>query len=339
MSNPTLGLCCLFEGQDVRYRTTTAAHLDTLFTQPWVPYNHPEIIESKLDELCLHNTEHLLRSVVICKLLGIKAFRVTSGMWPLYTHGKYKYKIDKLPSWPKMKILYQQIEHYARKHNIHLSIHPGQYTVLTSLRNEVTVNSLQDLRYHADLANLVGIKDINLHLGGVPNGDKKLGITFAVGVIERLRPDILLRLTIENDDRSYTVRDLLKLHKKVGVPICYDVHHHRCNPDGFSVEKATDLCMQTWNRKPHFHISSSRDEDGDQRPHHDFIDFNDWPECWNNLDIIVDVEAKAKEFAVLQLQQQIKNGFVHFHKERNVIDMADYLNLAETHLQARQDMV
>ena len=82
----------------------------------------------------------------------------------------------------------------------------------------------------------------------------------------------------------------------------HDVHHHRCNPDGISVEDATRFCLDTWNRKPHFHISSSRDE-GHQRSHSQFISEGDWPKCWNELDIVVDVEAKAKEEAVLKLQK------------------------------------
>lgn len=304
MGSPTLGLVCLFEGQDVYYRTVTGANLDKLYPHPWVPFNHPKVVLEKIDEICLHNTEQLLRSVVICKLLGIHAFRITSGLWPLYTHPKYRYKIKRLPSWEKMKSLYRQINFYCRKYDIHLSLHPGQYTVLTSTRNEVTINSYEDLNYHCEIAKLVGARDINLHLGGIPEGNKKLGISFAAGRIDTLSMDLKLRITIENDDKTYHVRDLLKLHEKIGVPICYDVHHHRCNPDGLSVEKATNLCLQTWNRTPHFHISSTRDEEN-PRAHHDFINPKDWPECWDDKNMVVDVEAKSKEFAVLELQNYL----------------------------------
>lgn len=33
--------------------------------------------------------------------------------------------------------------------------------------------------------------------------------------------------------------------------------------------------------------------------HHDFIDVSDFPDSWHDLTLIVEVEAKAKEFAVL----------------------------------------
>jgi UV DNA damage repair endonuclease len=49
--------------------------------------------------------------------------------------------------------------------------------------------------------------------------------------------------TLENDDRLFAVRDLLPLCTRTGVPLVYDVHHHRCNPDGLDVEAATDLAV------------------------------------------------------------------------------------------------
>jgi UV DNA damage endonuclease len=48
-------------------------------------------------------------------------------------------------------------------------------------------------------------------------------------------------LTLENDDISYTVSDLLPVCDKLAIPLVYDVHHHRCNPDGLPVEEATQL--------------------------------------------------------------------------------------------------
>ncbi len=41
-----------------------------------------------------------------------------------------------------------------------------------------------------------------------------------------------------------------------GVPLVYDVHHHRCLPDGASVAETTRLARATWRTEPLFHISS-----------------------------------------------------------------------------------
>jgi UV DNA damage endonuclease len=86
------------------------------------------------------------------------------------------------------------------------------------------------------------------------------------------------------------------------------VHHHRCNPDGLSVEQATEQAIGTWDREPLFHISSPIDGWNGSRPgsHHDFIDVRDLPKCWLDLDLTVEVEAKAKEVAVLKLKKELE---------------------------------
>jgi UV DNA damage endonuclease len=52
-----------------------------------------------------------------------------------------------------------------------------------------------------------------------------------------------------------------------------------------------------------FHLSSPIDGWDGPKPerHHDFIDMNDFPECWRRKKITVEVEAKAKEVAVEKL--------------------------------------
>ena len=109
------------------------------------------------------------------------------------------------------------------------------------------------------------------------------------------------RLTLENDDVSYTVDDLIPLCKDMHIPLVYDVHHHRCLPDGRSVEETTELTLKTWNREPLFHISSARDKNHPQY-HADYINVEDFPDCWNtNQTITVEIEAKAKELAIKNL--------------------------------------
>ena len=94
------------------------------------------------------------------------------------------------------------------------------------------------------------------------------------------------------------------------MPLVYDVHHHRCNPDGMSVEQATKKALATWNREPMFHISSPIEGWDGPKPerHHDFIDVKDFPTCWRRKKITVEVEAKAKEVAVEKLSGELKNA-------------------------------
>lgn len=91
------------------------------------------------------------------------------------------------------------------------------------------------------------------------------------------------------------------------MPLTYDVHHHRCLPDGLDVAEATELALSTWRREPLFHISSPRDGWTSKQPsrHADYVCREDFPDEWRHRRLTVDVEAKAKERAVLQLQEAL----------------------------------
>jgi UV DNA damage endonuclease len=95
------------------------------------------------------------------------------------------------------------------------------------------------------------------------------------------------------------------------VPLVYDAHHHLCKGDGFSVAEATARAAATWGeREPYFHLSSPREgwAAGDPRPHADYIDPADVPREWPGMDVTVDVEAKAKERAVVAVMTAEKRG-------------------------------
>jgi UV DNA damage endonuclease len=93
----------------------------------------------------------------------------------------------------------------------------------------------------------------------------------------------------------------------LNVPFTYDVHHHRLNPDGISVDEATRLAVRTWEARgmePYFHIASGRDH---SRAHAEVIDANDVPRCWLSLNqpVTVIVESKGREQAVFRLRNDM----------------------------------
>lgn len=59
-----------------------------------------------------------------------------------------------------------------------------------------------------------------------------------------------------------------------------------------------------------FHLSSPLEGWAGPKPerHHDFIDVRDFPDCWRETDITVEVEAKAKEAAVQKLQLDLEGS-------------------------------
>jgi UV DNA damage endonuclease len=158
------------------------------------------------------------------------------------------------------------------------------------------------------LSEQIGADVINIHAGGV-YGDKQSALSRLSKEVSALPEPIRSRLTLENDDRSYTVADLLPICEQLKIPLVYDVHHHRCNPDGLTVAAATEACLQSWQqlgREPYFHISSPKNGwDGKPGPHADFIDIADFPAEWHGLDATIDVEAKAKELALLKLRKEL----------------------------------
>jgi UV DNA damage endonuclease len=74
-----------------------------------------------------------------------------------------------------------------------------------------------------------------------------------------------------------------------------------------SIAQATTAALETWRREPLFHLSSPLNgwHGGDARPHHDLIDPADFPCEWRHLEVTVEVEAKAKETAVLKLAREL----------------------------------
>jgi len=288
-----LGLCCQFLHEPIRFRTTTASSLARLPRRDQL---------EKLSALCLSNSHALESSLRYCATHGIGAFRIASTLLPVKTHPDVGYQLDDLPDANTIRAVLMSCKTFSVEHEIRTSFHPDQFVVLNSPRREVVERSLEDLAAHAELAELIGADVINIHGGGA-FGDKPTALANLVRQIELLPASIRDRLTLENDDRVYTPADLLPVCRTTGIPLVYDVHHHRCLPDGHSVSATTDMAISTWNREPLFHLSSPLMGWTGPQPerHHDEIDSRDFPQSWRSLAITVDVEAKAKEVAVLKL--------------------------------------
>ncbi len=155
------------------------------------------------------------------------------------THPAVGYRLEDLPEGKKIRQKMEETRIFARKNDIRLSFHPDQFVVLSSPHSQVVANSIRELEYHGMLADAVGADVINIHAGGV-YGDKVQTLQRLKDVLPHLSAAVRKRLTLENDDVSYTPRDLLSFCERFSIPFVYDVHHHRCLPDGLSVEQATN---------------------------------------------------------------------------------------------------
>lgn len=292
-----LGLCCTFLNQQIHFRRITATYVSR--------FSRTEQL-GLISGICLHNTEALRDALVYCNRHTIGDFRINSRILPLYTHPEMEYAIEDLPANKMVTAGFEKVRQYAVQHDIRMTFHPDQFILLSSPDSIITQRSLAELEYQAGIADLVGADVINIHGGGA-YGDKEKTLKRIMMRLDSLPGNIKSKLTLENDDRVYTPADLLPLCKKTGIPFVYDIHHHRCHPDGLSIEEVTEKALSTWDREPLFHISSpGKGWDGeDCRKHHDYISISDFPFSWTQKKITVEVEAKAKECAVIKLGRDL----------------------------------
>ena len=260
----------------------------------------------KLAGLCAENAAALMSALQFCAGNGIGCFRVNSQILPLKTHPEVGYDMQELPGGRQIVEQFQACGKFAKSAGLRTTFHPDQFVVLNSPKPDVVTQSIQEIEYQTEVAQWIGA---DVHAGGA-YGDKAAALERFGKSLGRLSKAARQRLTVENDDKTYTPADLLPLCKAEGVPLVYDVHHHRCNPDGMSVEQATRKALATWDREPLFHISSPIGGWDGPTPgrHHDFIEVKDFPESWRRTKITVEVEAKAKEVAVKKLLTELKDG-------------------------------
>lgn len=288
-----LGLCCIFRNEPIKFRAATAAALKRLARND---------ARQRLASLCAENAAALLAALQYCAGHGIGCFRVNSQILPLKTHPELGYDVAELPDGRRIIQQFEACGAFARQAGLRSSLHPDQFVVLNSPRPEVVAASIAEIEYQAEAAEWIGADVINVHAGGA-YGDKAAALQRFRASLARLSRAARRRLTVENDDKSFTPADLLPLCRTEAIPLVYDVHHHRCLPDGMREEETTQQALATWDREPLFHVSSPLH--GWQGPHrtrhHDYIAVHDFPTCWMNLDVTVEVEAKAKELAVRRL--------------------------------------
>jgi len=236
---------------------------------------------SKLADICRSNADALMTALNFCTGNGIGCFRINSQILPLKTHPEMTYEIEDLPGGRTIRERFRQCGQFALDNGLRTTFHPDQFVVLNSPRSDVVKKSIEELDYQAKVAEWVGADVITIHCGGV-YGDKAKALKSFCRNVALLPECVRERLAVENDDKSFTPADLLPLCRAENIPLVYDVHHHRCNPDARTVEEATEQALETWHQEPQFHISSPLEGHGGPKPyrHHDFINLRDFPRCW-----------------------------------------------------------
>lgn len=290
-----LGLCCTFAAADIKFRTTTATAQRR---------RRPRERRSRLRALAAANADALAAAIEYCSAHGIGSFRVTSRILPLRTHPELGYDARSLGE--KVVGRFRTCRALAAARKVRITFHPDQFIVLSTPHRPVLRSSLAEIEHLAEVAGWIGGDVITIH-GGGGYGDPAAALDRLHRALDRLSPRARALITLENDERVYSPSALLPLCRAAGVPLVYDVHHHRLNPDRLTIEEATAEAISTWPREPVFHVSSPRHGWSGPHPerHHDFIALRDFPPLWQTLDVTVEIEAKAKELAIARLRRAL----------------------------------
>ena len=259
----------------------------------------------------------------------IRMYRMATALAPYASHPDLPRYRDQPRRWAERLA---EVGALARRLGVRLSTHPGQYTVLNSEDADVQRLAVVELEVQAELLDGMGLGPeavVVLHAGGAAGGTQAALERFERGFAQ-LSDAARARLVVENDDRTFALRDVLELSSRIGRPVVWDVLHHHCNdPERIPDREALELAVATWpdEPRPKVHYSSPRTNAEERRrragrrverslvlpqlrAHADLVDpigFEHFVTATaRGLDVDVMLEAKAKDLALLRLREQLR---------------------------------
>lgn len=271
----------------------------------------------KITRIASSNLMNSLRILRHAAASGVHVYRFSSKLIPLYGH-------ELTAEWEYFRYLAKDLEeigNFVKKNKIRVSFHPDHYTLLNSPNKDIVSRSIEDLIRHVKLfeaMNLDARAKLVIHVGGGYK-DKVKSLQRFIKNWPRVPLNVQERMTLENDDRTFTAKETLQLCQTVGIPTVLDIHHHKCNSDGTDLRDIAEPIFRTWDDSglvPKIHLSSPKNE-ADFRSHHELIDPDDLipfldlsRELDQDLDIMI--EAKNKDGALFQLVKDLtaRPGFV-----------------------------
>lgn len=255
---------------------------------------------------------------------NLRSFRISSEMFPCYTLDFTQDWYSEI--WDQISDKLKRAGDLAKKHQVRLSTHPGQFTVLASNKADVVQNSVKDLEYHALYGKLMGLdaKDfvMNIHLQGLYGGKHIDGINRFATHFEYLSDYAQQCLAVENEDKhksGYDIIHILELCAKIPTRATFDIHHYECmRKKDCDFPSVNDWffkeAVKSWkDTRPLFHVSQTLiDENGNDvsrmNQHsnilHDKYRLAAMTPMLEYADF--DIEAKHKEVAVLDAYKFFK---------------------------------
>lgn len=262
------------------------------------------LTEENLYKVFQRNLEDFIKLLEISKAMGLSIFRLGSNFIPFASHPRFNRKwLNHIGEILKEK------SGVIKRYGIRITMHPGQYVVLNSDDPGVVERSLREIEYHFWVLDTLGLGPesiVVVHVGGV-YGDKDKAKRRLYQVLEENKW-LTRRIALENDERYYTIADVLDIAKSFDIPVVYDHFHHKLNPSKFNID---DL-ISTWRGSPlEIHVSSENERSRRLGEHGDYVKKEDFVEAVQLFpdDIALDViiEAKKKEYAIVRLLKELRD--------------------------------
>ena len=232
-------------------------------TVAWLNRQTKEVAEERLWDIMVHNIKSYYNLIEYVGGLDndLRMVRLGSDVLPVYTEPTWSYFWRKNDVRAYCEKHFRPVGDLARKLDVRLSMHPGQFTVLASDNPDIVERSIEEFEYHVDVARWMGFGQqyqdfkINVHISG------RKGPAGIIDVYPRLSTEARNTITIENDENSWGIEASLELRKHLALVL--DIHHHwvktgeyiRPTDDRFS------RIVDSWRGvRPVIHYSVSRED-------------------------------------------------------------------------------
>jgi UV DNA damage repair endonuclease len=232
-------------------------------TVSWLNRQSKSVAEEKLWDLMKQNIESI--RLLVERVGGLdenlRMVRLSSDILPVYTEPSWSYFYRQSDVRDYAERAFRRVGDLARKNNIRLDFHPGQFCVLASDSPEIVNRSIEEFEYHADMARWMGYGQqfqdctINVHISG-RRGPEGIRESY-----KRLSPEARNCITIENEEISYGLDDCLSITDI--VPILLDIHHHWIHEGEYITvdDPRIERIIDSWRgRRPFIHYSVSRED-------------------------------------------------------------------------------
>lgn len=268
-----IGFCCKYKHPDRSLDKKALEAVESAFNQKSTTITHLKKLSKsdaydKIFGILEHNVQSLRRQFewVAQQPINMRMMRIGSDFVPGGTHKEFAWVLEDKDIVAMLEKNLAALGTFARKNFIRLSMHPGQFTLLNATSEDVVERSIIDLEYHAMIMRMLGYGSswhdfgsvINIHGGGKANG-----LTNVKYIIDnKLSVEARNLITLENDEFSFGIDDLLSISDSVAVVL--DIHHHLIFTHGEYI-KVNDPRIQriqdSWRgQRPLGHFSTSRED-------------------------------------------------------------------------------